>query len=93
MATTISGDASVGRATGVAVNVDMSDILETLELAGVAKHAYVLAQAFNSFYHKYPVGQEDDPVVRRTRASIVLLYRARMIHLLALMGIGVPDRM
>ena len=35
MATTISGDASVGRATGVAVEVDMSDILETLELAGM----------------------------------------------------------
>lgn len=35
MATTISGDASVGRATGVEVDVDMSDILETLELAGM----------------------------------------------------------
>ena len=34
MATTISGDASIGRATGVEVDVDMSDILETLELAG-----------------------------------------------------------
>jgi hypothetical protein len=35
MATTISGDASVGRVTGVEVDVDMSDILETLELAGM----------------------------------------------------------
>ena len=35
MATTISGDASVGRATGIEVDVDMSDILERLELAGM----------------------------------------------------------
>ena len=35
MATSISGDASVGRATGIAVDVDMSDILEKLELAGM----------------------------------------------------------
>jgi hypothetical protein len=35
MATTISGDASVGRVTGVDVDVDLSDILETLELAGM----------------------------------------------------------
>ncbi|NIV16969.1 MAG: hypothetical protein GWN47_00840 [Woeseiaceae bacterium] len=35
MATTISGDASIGRATGVEVDVDMSDILENLELAGM----------------------------------------------------------
>lgn len=33
LASSIEGDASVGRATGVAVDVDMSDILETLEMA------------------------------------------------------------
>jgi arginyl-tRNA synthetase len=32
--------------------------VESLELSAVAKHAYVLAQAFNSFYHEYPVAQE-----------------------------------
>jgi long-subunit acyl-CoA synthetase (AMP-forming) len=37
--------------------------VESLELATVAKQAYVLAQAFNSFYHRYPVAQEDDPAV------------------------------
>lgn len=33
LASSIEGDASVGRATGVAVDVDMSDILEVLEMA------------------------------------------------------------
>lgn len=35
MATSISGDASVGRVTGVEVDVDMSDILEKLEMAAM----------------------------------------------------------
>jgi hypothetical protein len=35
LASSIEGDASVGRATGVNVDVDMSDILEVLELAGM----------------------------------------------------------
>ncbi len=67
--------------------------VETLELSGVAKHAYLLAQAFNSFYHRYPVAQEEEPVVRRTRTAIVMIYQRRMIHLLGLMGIGAPERM
>jgi arginyl-tRNA synthetase len=67
--------------------------IETLELATVAKHAYVTAQAFNSFYHRYRVAQETDPRVRRTRVALVALYRARMTELLGLMGIEAPDRM
>jgi len=35
LASSIEGDASVGRATGVNVDVDMSDILEVLELAAM----------------------------------------------------------
>ena len=67
--------------------------VESLELATVAKHAYVLAQTFNSFYHRYPVAQEGDPVVRRTRIALVELYQAGMTRLLGLMGIEMPDRM
>ena len=65
----------------------------SLELAAVAKHAYILAQAFNSFYHRYPVAGEGDQNVRRTRAALVRLYHDGMVHLLGLMGIEVPDRM
>jgi len=67
--------------------------VESLELSTVAKHAYVLAQAFNSFYHRFPVAQESDPVVRATRTALVRLYHDGMVELLGLMGIEVPDRM
>jgi arginyl-tRNA synthetase len=67
--------------------------VDTLELATVAKHAYVLAQAFNSFYHRFPVAREDDAGVRRIRAAVTRLYLDEMTRLLGLMGIEVPDRM
>ena len=67
--------------------------IDSLELASVAKHAYVLAQAFNSFYHRSPVAKEDNPVTRRVRAAVTRLYLDGMTHLLGLMGIEVPDRM
>ena len=67
--------------------------VDSLELASVAKHAYVLAQAFNSFYHRSPVAKEDDPLTRRVRAAVTRLYLDGMTHLLGLMGIEVPDRM
>ncbi|HET9299942.1 MAG TPA: arginine--tRNA ligase [Candidatus Polarisedimenticolaceae bacterium] len=67
--------------------------VSALELASVAKHAYVLAQAFNSFYHRWPVTQEEDAEVRRARTAIVHLYLEGMTRLLELMGVEVPDRM
>jgi arginyl-tRNA synthetase len=67
--------------------------VESLELSAVAKHAYVLAQAFNTFYHRFPVAQESDATVRATRAALVRLYHDGMVELLGLMGIEVPDRM
>jgi arginyl-tRNA synthetase len=67
--------------------------VDSLEPAALAKHAYVLAQAFNSFYHRYPVAQESDPAVRRARIALVRLYHDGMVDLLDLMGIAVPDRM
>jgi arginyl-tRNA synthetase len=67
--------------------------VDSLELSTVAKHAHVLAQSFNSFYHRFPVAQEENPAIRRTRAALVRLYHDGMVHLLGLMGIEVPDRM
>ena len=67
--------------------------VDSLELSTVAKHAYVLAQAFNSFYHKYPVAQEEQESVRADRAALVRLYHDEMVDLLKLMGMTVPDRM
>jgi arginyl-tRNA synthetase len=74
-------------------DVVLRQAIETLELAAVAKHAYILAQAFNSFYHRFPVAQEEDAEVRRVRAAVTRLYHDGMTRLLTLMGVEVPDRM
>ncbi len=67
--------------------------VESLELSNVAKHAYVLAQAFNSFYHRYPVAQEERPAARTTRTALVRVFHDGMVELLDSMGVPVPDRM
>jgi len=75
------------------VDAVVRQALETLELSTLAKHAYVLAQSFNTFYHRYPVLQERDPRARALRSALVRIYRDGMIDLLALMGIESPSRM
>jgi len=71
----------------------LGQAVDSLELSLVAKHAYALAQTFNSFYHRYPVIQEEDETIRATRVGLVRLYHDGMVDLLDLMGITVPDRM
>ncbi len=75
------------------VPVILRQAVDNLELALVAKHAYLLAQAFNSFYHRYPVVQEENERIRSMRTAMIRLYHDGMIHLLGLMGIQVPERM
>ncbi len=65
----------------------------SLELSGLAKYAFVLAQKFNAFYHKYPVMQEPDPDRKWGRVLLTHLFRERMTRVLDLMGIPVPPLM
>jgi arginyl-tRNA synthetase len=67
--------------------------VQSLELSSVAKHAYALAQAFNSFYHRYPVAQEERPAVRDARVALVRVFHDGMMELLSALGVPVPDRM
>ncbi len=75
------------------VDAAVQQAVGSLELSGVAKHAYLLAQSFNSFYHRYPVVQESDAATRMTRTAVVRLYHDGMVDLLRIMGLEVPDRM
>jgi arginyl-tRNA synthetase len=75
------------------VDAVVQQAVDSLELSALAKHSYVLAQTFNSFYHRYPVAQESDAAIRSVRAAFVRLYHDGMVDLLQLMGISVPDRM
>ena len=64
-----------------------------LEFSLLAKHAFVLAQKFNGFYHRHPVLQEPDPDRRKGRVLLTILFRRHLTSLLALMGIPVPPLM
>ena len=59
----------------------------------VAKYAFGLAQAFNGFYHKYSILNEDREDVRAWRAAAVAYCRRQLTTALELMGCGVPAKM
>jgi len=67
--------------------------VRTLELSVVAKYAFGLAQAFNGFYHKYSILNEERPDARAWRAVAVAYYRAQLTRTLDLMGCTVPAKM
>ena len=67
--------------------------IRALELSVLAKYAFGLAQAFNTFYHRCPVVAEEDEATRLWRAAAVLLCRLQLTRALALMGCDVPPRM
>ena len=67
--------------------------VRTLELSVLAKYAFGLAQAFNTFYHRYPVIAEERRDVRLWRAAAVLHVRRQLTRALELMGCEVPARM
>jgi arginyl-tRNA synthetase len=67
--------------------------VRTLELSVLAKYAFGLAQAFNGFYHKYSILNEEREDTRLWRAAAVSFYRQQLTRALELMGCTVPARM
>ncbi|HKY33405.1 MAG TPA: arginine--tRNA ligase [Candidatus Polarisedimenticolia bacterium] len=67
--------------------------LRTLEPSVVARHAFVMAQRFNHFYHQHPVMQEPDAGLKAARTVITWLFLQYQRKALSLMGIEVPPRM
>ena len=68
--------------------------VRTLELSVLAKYAFGLAQAFNGFYHKYSILNEERDGRRASwRAAAVAYYRAQLASALELMGCTVPAKM
>jgi arginyl-tRNA synthetase len=70
-----------------------ADSLEKQEMAGLARHAFTMAQTFSNFYHRFPVLNEEDAPSRRRRILLVDLFRRTMVRALDLMGVAVPPRM
>ena len=71
----------------------VEQVVRSLEFSVLAKWAFGLAQAFNAFYHRAPILNEERPDVRRWRAAAVAYVRAELTRALDLMGIPVPPRM
>ncbi len=67
--------------------------VRTLELSVLAKYAFGLAQAFNGFYHRYSILNEESPDTRLWRAAAVAYFRAQLTRALDLMGCAVPAKM
>ena len=71
----------------------VEQVVRTLEFSVLAKYAFTLAQAFNAFYHRSPILNEERDDVRRWRAATVIYLRNQLTRALDLMGVAVPARM
>jgi arginyl-tRNA synthetase len=71
----------------------VEQVIRTLEFSVLAKYAFTLAQAFNAFYHRSPILNEERDDVRRWRAAAVIYLRNQLTQALDLMGVAVPARM
>jgi arginyl-tRNA synthetase len=75
------------------VDVAIARAIDSGEPAHVAKYAFQLAQAFNNFYHGYPVISEEN----RERKVFLLwmtdYFRRQLERTLGVLGIEVPEYM
>jgi arginyl-tRNA synthetase len=71
----------------------VEQVIRSLEFSVLAKYAFTLAQAFNAFYHRAPILNEERDDVKRWRAAAVIYLRNQLTRALDLMGIEVPPRM
>ena len=67
--------------------------IDSLEMAGIAKHAFNVAQQFNLFYHKHHILSEPDETKRLFYLAVADTGLRGLIRLLDLLGIQVPERM
>jgi len=67
--------------------------ISTAEPAYLAKHAFQLAQLFNTFYHRHPILSEPDEKRKQFLLATVAVVRRELIRTLAIMGITVPSVM
>jgi arginyl-tRNA synthetase len=67
--------------------------IATTEPAYLAKHAFQLAQLFNTFYHRFPILSEADQGRKKSLLATTVVVRRELIRILSAMGIGVPPVM
>ena len=67
--------------------------IATAEPAYLAKHAFQLAQLFNTFYHRYAILAEADEGRKKFLLATVAVVRRELVRALAVMGIRIPPVM
>jgi arginyl-tRNA synthetase len=67
--------------------------VESLELSVITQSMLDLAQKFSTFYRKYTIANEPDPIERQRRAVCAEIFRRTMVAAMDLLGIPVPARM
>ncbi len=71
----------------------VSQCIAATEPAYLAKHAFQLAQLFNTFYHRHPILSEADEQRKQFLLATAAVLRRELIRTLAVMGITVPPVM
>jgi len=71
----------------------VNQCIATTEPAYLAKHAFQLAQLFNTFYHRHPILSEGDEKRKQFLLATVAIVRRELIRTLAVMGMTVPPVM
>jgi arginyl-tRNA synthetase len=71
----------------------VDQVIRSLEFSVLAKYAFSLAQAFNAFYHRSQILNEERDDARRWRAAAIVYLRRQLSQALDLMGVTVPQRM
>jgi arginyl-tRNA synthetase len=67
--------------------------IATTEPAYLAKHAFQMAQMFNTFYHRHPILAEADEGRKAFLLATAAVVRRELIRVLGAMGIGAPSIM
>ncbi len=71
----------------------VSQCIATTEPAYLAKHAFQMAQLFNTFYHRHPILAEPDEGRKTFLLATAAVVRRELIRVLAVLGIEVPSVM
>ncbi|GAC1428115.1 MAG: arginine--tRNA ligase [Terriglobales bacterium] len=67
--------------------------IATTEPAYLAKHAFQMAQLFNTFYHRHPILNEADEERKKFLFATAAIVRRELIRVLDVMGITAPSAM
>jgi len=102
-----SGEIDAAKFLGAPANDDLWDVallagsldarvdaaVGAQEPAFLARYAFELAQAFNTFYHKHPILSEEDAEKRSFLLRLTQLVKDQLVKALDLLGIKAPERM